>query len=148
MTHQPAPESQEAAPEHTGMRLARGQTLRALWMAGGIASLGLGFLGMFLPLLPTTVFLLLAAFCFARGSERLHDWLVTHPRLGPPIINWREERAISRSAKRAAMAAFAVVIAVSLFIGVSALVLGLQVVVLVCVGVFILTRPLPRRERR
>ena len=65
----------------------------------GCISLGVGVLGIFLPLLPTTVFLLLAAACFARSSDRMYNWLLTHKWFGPYIRNWREHKAITRSNK-------------------------------------------------
>ena len=60
----------------------------------GLVAVGLGLLGMFLPLLPTTPFLLLAAALFFRSSPRLHAWLLGHRTLGPYIRNFREHRAI------------------------------------------------------
>lgn len=126
---------------------ARSPIIRAAWLTAGFVCLGLGLLGIPLPLLPTTPFLLLAAFCFARGSERLHKWLITHPRLGPPIEAWQRERAISRSAKRASMVAIILVFGLSFALGVRPLILIVQAVVLSCVATFILTRPLPARER-
>jgi uncharacterized membrane protein YbaN (DUF454 family) len=65
----------------------------------GIIALGLGVLGIFLPLLPTTVFLLIAAACFARSSDRLYDWLLTHKWFGPYIRNWREHKAMPVKSK-------------------------------------------------
>lgn len=58
-----------------------------------------GGLGIFLPLLPTTPFLLLAVWFASRGSPRLHDWLWQHAHFGPLLIAWRDERAIPLSAK-------------------------------------------------
>ncbi len=60
----------------------------------GVVSLGLGILGIFLPLLSTTPLLLLAAWCFVRSSPRLYDWLLNHPHLGEYIRNFREHHAI------------------------------------------------------
>lgn len=61
----------------------------------GWVSVGLGTLGVFLPVLPTTPFLLLAAACFARSSERLYDWLLNHRWFGSTIRNYRERKGIS-----------------------------------------------------
>ena len=111
------------------------------WRVAGLVSLALGVIGIFLPLLPTTPLLLLAAYCFGRGSERLLKWLLEHPRLGPPIRDWREHRAISRRAKILAGLAMVVVITVSLVTDVPRWVLISQVVVLALASAFIFTRP-------
>ena len=76
---------------------------RALWLTAGIASLILGAIGVVLPLLPTVPFVLFAAFCFSRGSARLERWLLHHPRLGPPIRDWRENRSVPLRAKQFAL---------------------------------------------
>ena len=81
--------------------------MRLVWLVFGILSLALGAAGAFLPLLPTVPFMLLAAFCFARGHPPLEAWLPRAPRFGPHIVAWRTRGAISRKGKRAALAAFA-----------------------------------------
>lgn len=68
--------------------------MKLLLAALGLLSLGLGILGIFLPVLPTTPLLLLAAALFFRSSPRLYDWLLEHPKLGPYIKNFREHKAI------------------------------------------------------
>jgi uncharacterized membrane protein YbaN (DUF454 family) len=60
----------------------------------GLLSLGLGILGAFLPVLPTTPLLLLSAALFLRGNRRLYDWLMNHPKLGPYITNFMKHKAI------------------------------------------------------
>lgn len=65
----------------------------------GLVSLALGVLGAFLPVLPTTPFLLLAAALFLRGNPRLHKWLMEHPKLGPYIRNFMEYKAIPMRVK-------------------------------------------------
>jgi uncharacterized membrane protein YbaN (DUF454 family) len=69
-------------------------TYRWLMIGSGWLALGLGILGIFLPLLPTTPFVLLAAFFFSKGSESLHRWLVEHPRFGHYIRDWEAEQVI------------------------------------------------------
>ena len=68
-------------------------------MAIGLIAVGLGMIGIFVPLLPTTPFLLLAAACFIRSSERLYHWLIHHQWFGTYIRNYREHRAITQRAK-------------------------------------------------
>lgn len=75
---------------------------RLLWLAAGVLALLLGIVGIFLPLLPTVPFVLLAAFCFSRGSARAERWLLQHPRFGPMVRDWRLARAIPRRVKHLA----------------------------------------------
>jgi len=72
---------------------------RFAWLLMGHISLLLGIVGVFLPLLPTTPFLLLASYGYSRGSPRFEAWLLGHPRLGPPIRDWRSHGVIRRRAK-------------------------------------------------
>lgn len=80
---------------------------RTLWLALGIVSLGLGIVGAFVPLLPTTPLVLLAGYCFSRSSERLHRWLVNHPWLGKLIRDWNQHGVIQPKAKWLASAMIA-----------------------------------------
>ena len=80
---------------------------RPLYLAAGWASVAAGTVGIFLPILPTVPFMILAAFCFARSSPRLEAKLMNHPRYGPYLVAWREKGVVSRRAKLSATAAFA-----------------------------------------
>ena len=73
--------------------------MRYLYVFLGTLSLVMGIIGAFLPVLPTTPLLLLAAYCYYRGSERLYDWLMGHPCFGKHIKNFRENRVIPRKVK-------------------------------------------------
>ena len=115
--------------------------MRFLWTCAGWTAFGLGIIGIALPLLPTVPFMLLAAFCFARGSERFHDWLVHHPRFGPAIRDWRDNGAISPAGKRAAVIAICFAFLISVVLGVRPLILAIQAVTLCLVLIFILSRP-------
>lgn len=88
-------------------REATGVT-RILFLTLGLLLTGLGILGAFVPLMPTTIFLILAVACFARSSRRLELWLLGHARLGPPIRRWRDHGAISPLAKTLAVGSMAV----------------------------------------
>ncbi|MBU6319591.1 MAG: YbaN family protein [Alphaproteobacteria bacterium] len=83
------------------------KALRIAYFAGGVVCLGLGVAGYILPLMPGTVFLILAAACFARSSPRFEAWLVAHPKLGRSILSWREHGAIPRHVKFLAIGAMA-----------------------------------------
>ena len=80
---------------------------RIAWATAGAVSLALGVVGIVLPLLPTTPFVLFAAFCFSRGSRRCERWLIEHPRLGPSILAWRRHRSIPLRVKQLATAMMA-----------------------------------------
>ncbi|MBU0468619.1 MAG: YbaN family protein [Candidatus Omnitrophica bacterium] len=73
--------------------------MQYLLVCVGVLSVALGTAGIFLPLLPTTPFLLLAAACFLRSSKRLHSWLMTHKWFGPYIYNYCKYRAIPKKTK-------------------------------------------------
>jgi uncharacterized protein len=77
--------------------------MRLVYFLLGLACIALGFVGAFLPVLPTTPFLILAAACFTRSSPRLEAWLLDHPRFGPALRAWRERGAISPKAKLMAL---------------------------------------------
>lgn len=87
------------SPESRHDQAKPGRAQRAAWLSLGLLLVGLGFLGILVPLLPTTDFLLLALPCFARSSPRLEAWLIGHPRFGPSLRAWRENRAVPRHAK-------------------------------------------------
>ncbi|MFY0616050.1 YbaN family protein [Shimia sp.] len=115
--------------------------MRVLWLICGLTCVALALIGVVLPLLPTVPFLLLATFCFARSSERLHTWLLTHKTFGPMIEDWHRSGAIRPVAKKAATVSIAVVFGISLVFGVKTTVLVIQAVVLSAVLFFIWSRP-------
>lgn len=114
---------------------------RTLWLLIGLTSLALGIAGVVLPLLPTTPFVLLSAYCFARSSPRLHDWLLANRTFGPLIRNWEQHRAIAPRAKLLAVLSMAGVLALSFLLGASDRVILIQAVILPATAAFILTRP-------
>lgn len=115
--------------------------IRVVLLIIGLTSLALGVIGIFLPIMPTVPFLLLAAVCFANASERLHNWLLSHPIFGPPIQDWTERGAISRNAKWLATASFAGSIGIAVLLGFGPVVLSIQAVCLIGVAIFIWSRP-------
>ena len=131
--------SPEVAPT---MREAHGARLRRwAWTAAGMLMVALGIIGAMLPVMPTTIFLILALACFSRASPRLEHWLLHHPRFGHPLRQWRQHRAVSRRGK--AMACIGMVIGfVAMCLGhppwwVIAMVGAMEV----CVLIYLLRRP-------
>lgn len=116
-------------------------TKRALWAVAGLVFTGLGIVGLALPLMPGAVCLIIAAYCFAQSSQRLHDWLVNHRHLGRFIRDWREGGAISRPAKRAAVAGMALSFVLAAAAGTPPIGLSALAAVLVASGIFVWTRP-------
>lgn len=89
---------------------------RTLWLLWGWLALAIGLIGIFLPLLPTTPFVLVAAWCFSRGSPRVERWLLEHPRLGPVVHDWREHRAVPLPAKQIATVMMVLSSVIALFL--------------------------------
>jgi uncharacterized membrane protein YbaN (DUF454 family) len=111
-------------------------------MSLGFVCLGLGITGYIVPLLPGTVFLLIATFFFFRSSERMYNWVLGNPRFGPLIRNYRAGYGIPRRTKALAI----VLIAISFTISIGLVVTGtvVRLVLVACalaVSTFILTRP-------
>jgi uncharacterized protein len=94
--------SMQPMPVPDALPIERTRWQRVLWLLAGACCLATGIVGIFLPLLPTTPFVLLAAWCFSRGCSRCEAWLLQHPRYGPMVRQWRQRRAIPLRAKQLA----------------------------------------------
>ncbi|MFW3616378.1 YbaN family protein [Billgrantia antri] len=116
---------------------------RAIYLALAWVSFALGVVGVFVPLMPTTCFMLLAVWAASRGSPRFALWIREHPRFGPTVLAWEGERAIPRHAKWLAGTMLALSIVV-LLVALSLVWLKLLLVAgLTLLGVWIVTRPEP-----
>jgi uncharacterized membrane protein YbaN (DUF454 family) len=133
----------ECVGEDDRQRLAH-PGVRWLWLALGHCSVGVGAVGAFVPLLPTTPLMLLAAWAYARSSPALRHWLHTHPRFGFYIRAWQVEGAIPTRAKIAAVVAMAASFAIAWHGGASDYALLGLGATLTCVGLYVATRPAPR----
>ena len=111
------------------------------YLALGWSAVALGLLGVILPVLPTTPFLLVAAFAFGNSSPRARAWLIDHAPFGPAIRDWEERGAISRRAKTLAVSMMTLVLVVSLILGAPWWVVLAQVLLMGAGAAFILTRP-------
>lgn len=105
----------------------------------GVLNVGLGILGIFVPLMPSTVFFLIAAASFVKSSPQLYLALINHPTVGPHIYNYRTHRAMPRKAKKKAIAMLVVTLSISAFLVPKPLVWLILALVLVGVSAIILT---------
>jgi uncharacterized membrane protein YbaN (DUF454 family) len=101
-------------PTQGRVREHRSPLVRWLLTAAGSICVVLGVIGIFLPLLPTTPLMLLAAACFARSSRRFHDWLLANRTFGPLILEWERHRSIPRRTKLTAIGLMSATLAVSI----------------------------------
>lgn len=121
------------------------RSVRLVWWAAAHVLLVIALVGVFVPLLPTTPFALAAVFCAARGSAALHQRIVSHRVLGPVIVRWQTERAVSRPTKALAVATMAASDAVAWWQAPRAGAVIALIVTAAC-AVWIVTRPEPRPE--
>jgi hypothetical protein len=120
--------------------------VRVLFLLGGITSLGLGIAGVFLPVLPTTPFVILAAACFARSYRPFHEWLLAHRSFGPTLREWHEHRAIPYRTKLTAIAMMAAAMTASIVLFVEPLWLDVLLAAF-GVGLAVWMYRLPSRDR-
>ncbi len=114
---------------------------RAVFTGLGLCALALGALGAFLPILPTTPLVILAAFFFAKGSPRLAAALEQHRVFGPMIVEWRDKGAIAARYKAIALCMMLGALGLSVWVGVPVFVIVVQAICIAAAGLFILTRP-------
>ena len=119
---------------------------RALLFWTGWLFIALGFIGLFLPVIPTTPFVLVAVACFSRSSIRFYTWVMKHPQLGPPVQAWQQEGAISRQTKIVAVFSFWTGLGFSLYwVELPNLAKWAAGVTGMLVTLFLVTRPEPKR---
>lgn len=114
---------------------------RQMWLMLGLAASACGLAGVVVPLLPTTPFLLLAVYAFARSSPRLHAWLLEHPRFGPLISDWQSHGSIAAAVKLTAVTVMIATLAFSWLVGAPGVILFIQTSVLGAAAIFVLSRP-------
>ncbi len=116
--------------------------MRIVYFSLGWVMVALGIIGLILPLMPGTIFLIIAAWCFARSSPRLEAWLLDHPTYGKPLRGWRAAGAIPRSAKIMACAGMTLGFVTFLYTADPSLPLGAGVaVVFLACAAYVVSRP-------
>ena len=114
---------------------------RPLLFALGWVFTALGVVGLVLPLMPGTIFLIAAAWCFSRSSPRFEAWLIGHPKLGPHVLCWRKTGAIARRAKYLACGSMALSFALLTQTSAPPIALATAALCLVGAGLYVSTRP-------
>ncbi|MDI4663829.1 YbaN family protein [Xanthobacter autotrophicus] len=127
--------------EQLAGRWSRAAIYRKLLFAAGIVFLVIGAIGMVVPMLPGTVFLILAAWCFTRSSPRFEAWLLNHRWLGPGVVRWRETGAIPPLVKLFALSSFVGTWTGSWYFGAPTILLAVLGVVFIALTVFVASRP-------
>jgi len=118
----------------------RSRTVRMLlWIAGSI-SLVLGVIGVILPGLPTTPFILLAAACYAKASPRLHAWLLNHRWMGPMLRDWERDHSLTRRTKTVAVVSMMLMVSISIWSFRGRLAVQLVLLVTGLIGAFVVLR--------
>lgn len=97
-------------------KITNNTLIKLFLISAGTVSLGIGILGIILPLLPTTPFLLFSAACYARSSEKFYNWLLTNRYFGNYIKNYREKKGIPKKVKISAIIFLWITISISIFI--------------------------------
>lgn len=136
------PESDKrlSAPSAFTRRLGGG-LYRQILFGAGIVFLVIGAIGVVMPVMPGTVFLILSAWCFARSSPRFEQWLLTNRLLGPSVVKWRESGAIPPFAKAFALASFVGSLVLSWLLGAPDFVLIGLAILFTGLSLFIVSRP-------
>jgi uncharacterized protein len=141
MDEQITPPRPSASGQQTSNRL-----LRWLWLSAGFVLVGVGILGIILPLLPTTVFFIGAAACFARSSPRFEQWVLNLPQVGPLVHDYRSGLGMRRRAKVMAIVTMVVVISLS-SIAIPSWTARLIAYALVLFGIWYIVQRVPTREQ-
>ena len=115
--------------------------IRGFWLLLGWAALALGVIGVVLPVLPTTPFVILAAFGFSKGSPRMHSYLENHRTFGPMIADWRENGAIAPRYKAIAVVMMTAALTGSIIAGLRPQLIMIQAVCMIGAATYVLSRP-------
>ena len=125
----------------------RGPVARAGWLAGGLVAVALGAVGIVVPGLPTTVFFIIAAWCFSHSSPRLERWVLNLPRIGPMVRDYRAGLGMPRRAKLIAISMIVVFVTLSVVVFIGTWPPRLVVLALGAIGAVYIAFRVPTRER-
>ena len=114
---------------------------RTLLISLGWLCVGLGFVGVFVPGIPTTIFLIIALWAFTKSSEKLRHWLLNHKRFGPILNNWQEHKVVPRRAKILMVALMSLAV-ILFYYSLQSLILTIGlIIILVSVAIYVISLP-------
>lgn len=128
-------------------QLARSRPVRWMWFAGGWSAVGVGSVGIVVPGLPTTVFFIIAAYCFSRSSPRFEAWVLTRPVVGQMVADHRDGLGMSRTAKTWAIGSVVCFSTLSAVMLRSRPAISVLIATLGAIGVAYILWRVPQRER-
>ena len=117
--------------------------IKALWVIAGSVFVVLGAFGVILPGLPTTPFLILAAACYIRSSQRLYDWLIANKTFGPYLRDYREGKGIPKRAKKIALVMMTIFVGYAVLFALDDLFVRIVVLILGMIGFFYVAYRVP-----
>ena len=117
--------------------------IKALWVIAGSVFVVLGAFGVILPGLPTTPFLILAAACYIRSSQRLYDWLIANKTFGPYLKDYREGKGIPRRAKKIALVMMTIFVGYAVLFALDDLIVRIIVLILGMIGFYYVAYRVP-----
>jgi len=117
--------------------------IKALWVIAGSVFVVLGAFGVILPGLPTTPFLILAAACYIRSSQRLYDWLIANKTFGPYLKDYREGKGIPRRAKKIALVMMTIFVGYAVLFALDDLIVRIVVLILGMIGFYYVAYRVP-----
>jgi uncharacterized membrane protein YbaN (DUF454 family) len=138
---------QNTAQQNPFPKNRKQKIVRALFLVAGTFSLALGAIGIFLPILPTTPFLLISAACFLRSSQRMHNWLLDNRWFGEYIKNYQEGRGIPYKTKIVTLVFLWAAILYSAFIALDEILIGQVALLIIAFGVSIHLIRLPNLKK-
>ena len=121
--------------------------IKALWVIAGSVFVVLGAFGVILPGLPTTPFLILAAACYIRSSQRLYDWLIANKTFGPYLRDYREGKGIPRRAKKIALVMMTIFVGYAVLFALDDLIVRIVVLILGMIGFYYVAYRVPSAKK-
>jgi len=114
---------------------------RTILISLGLLCVGLGFIGVFVPGVPTTIFLIIALWAFTKSSEKLRHWLLNHKRFGPILNNWQEHKVVPRRAKILMVVLMSLAV-ILFYYSLQSLILTIGlIIILVSVAIYVISLP-------